>query len=137
MALRVTKEILIKNTGIKEEQMKLESLTPFGGFCVLNALRTIAPGETRSVVVQFEPLAQQIYEERIVMNSQHTTVSVFMKGCGVRPEVNIEPEEGLLNFGNILVGETYEKSFKIKNISSFTVKFQLLSQVFGIDNRKK
>jgi len=51
VALRVTKEILIKNTGIHEENMKLESLTPFGGFCVLNALRTITPGETRSVVV--------------------------------------------------------------------------------------
>jgi len=60
-----------------------------------------------------------------------------MKGCGVRPEVNIEPEEGLLSFGNIVVGEIYEKSFKIKNVSSFAVKFQLLSQVFGIDNRKK
>lgn len=137
VALRVTKEILIKNTGINDETLKLQSLTPFGGFCVLNALRKMSPGETRSVVVQFEPLAQQIYEERIVMNSEHTTVSVFMKGCGVRPEVTIEPEEGLLNFGNIIVGETYEKSFKIKNVSSFAVKFQLLTQVFGIENRKK
>lgn len=41
----------------------------------------------------------------------------------MQPEVNIEPEEGLLNFGNIIVGETYEKSFKIKNISTFAVKF--------------
>lgn len=137
VALRVTKEILIKNTGVLDEAMRMQSLTPFGGFCVLNALRTITPGQTSSVVVQFEPLAQQVYEERIVMNSQHTTVSVFMKGRGVRPEVTIEPEEGLLNFGNIIVGETYEKTFKIKNISSFAVKFQLLSQVFGIENRKK
>ena len=57
------------------------------------------------------------------MNSEHTTVSVYLKGCGVRPEVSIEPEEGLLNFGNIIVGEIYEKSFKIKNISQFAVKF--------------
>jgi hypothetical protein len=57
VALRVTKEVLIKNTGIRNETMKLQSLTPFGGFCVLNALRVIAPGETRQVVVQFEPLA--------------------------------------------------------------------------------
>ena len=57
------------------------------------------------------------------MNSEHTTVSVYLKGCGVRPEVSIEPEEGLLNFGNIIVGEIYEKSFKIKNISYFAVKF--------------
>lgn len=105
--------------------MKLQSLTPFGGFSVLNALRPIVPGETRSIVVQFEPLAQQIYEERLVINSEHTTVSVVMKGCGVRPEVSIEPEEGLLNFGNIVVGEVYEKTFKIKNVSSFAVKFEL------------
>lgn len=50
-------------------------------------------------------------------------MSVFMKGSGVKPEVHIEPEEGLLYFGNILVGETFEKSFKIKNISSFQIKF--------------
>jgi len=67
-----------------------------------------------------------------VIYSDRTTVSVQMKGCGVRPEVNIEPEEGLLNFSNIIVGEIYEKSFKIKNVSSFTVKFELLSQVFGV-----
>lgn len=51
VALRVTKEVLIKNTGLRNETMKLQSLTPFGGFSVLNALRMIAPGETRSIVV--------------------------------------------------------------------------------------
>ena len=47
------------------------------------------------------------------MYSERTTVSVYMKGSGVRPEVNIEPEDGLLSFGNVLVGETIEKTFKI------------------------
>lgn len=60
-----------------------------------------------------------------------------MKGCGVRPEVNIEPEEGLLNFGNIVVGEVYEKTFKIKNVSSFAVKYELQSLVAGTENKKK
>ena len=137
VALRVSKEILLKNEGIREENLKMQSLTPFGGFCVLNALRKMLPGETKSVVVQFEPLAQQIYEERIVINSEHTPVSVFMKGSGVKPEVQIEPEEGLLSFGNILVGETYEKSFRIKNISSFQVQFKLMSEVCGVENKKK
>lgn len=96
VALRVTKEILIKNISNREEEMKLQSLSPFGGFCVLNAMRCVSPGETKVVVVQFEPLAQQIYEERIVLFTEFTTVSVLMKGIGVRPEVNIEPENGLL-----------------------------------------
>ena len=51
VALRVTKEILLKNVGVMEENLKMQSLTPFGGFCVLNALRKMLPGETRSVVV--------------------------------------------------------------------------------------
>ncbi len=71
------------------------------------------------------------------MMSEHTTVSVYMKGCGVRPEVNIEPEEGLLYFGNVLAGETAEKTFKIKNISSFAVKFNLKTESQGVSNKKK
>jgi hypothetical protein len=51
VAMRVTKEILIKNVGIKEETLKLQSLTPYGGFSVLNAMRAIMPGETRGVII--------------------------------------------------------------------------------------
>ena len=57
VAMRVTKEILIKNIGNKDESLKLQSLSPYGGFSVLNAMRTISPGETRGVIIQFEPLA--------------------------------------------------------------------------------
>ena len=76
----------------------MEPLTPFGGFSVLNAMRTIKPGQTKPVVVQFEPLAQQIYEERAIIYSGTTMVSVNLKGTGVRPEVKIEPEDGLMSF---------------------------------------
>jgi hypothetical protein len=58
VAFKTTKEILVKNVGLTEETMRMEPLTPFGGFSVLNAMRTIKPGETKPIVVQFEPLAQ-------------------------------------------------------------------------------
>jgi hypothetical protein len=137
VAFKKTKEILIKNVGNMDETLNLQSLTPFGGFSVLNAMRTIKPGETKPIVIQFEPLAQQIYEERVVMFSDHTMVSVNLKGTGVRPEVNIMPQDGLIYFGNVLVGESFEKSFTIKNISSFPVNFNLVSQVSGVENVKK
>jgi hypothetical protein len=54
-------------------------------------------------------------------------VSVNLKGTGVRPEVTITPEEGLITFSNILVGETTERSFVITNVSSFPVNFELVS----------
>lgn len=69
--------------------------------------------------------------------SDTTMVSVNLKGTGVRPEVNITPEEGLLTFSNIMVGETAERSFTITNVSSFPVNFELISEVSGVDNQTK
>ena len=71
------------------------------------------------------------------MFSDHTMVSVNLKGTGVRPEVMITPEDGLIPFGNVLVGETSEKSFTIQNVSSFPVNFNLESLVRGVDNLQK
>jgi molybdenum cofactor biosynthesis enzyme len=51
VAFKQTKEILVKNVGTIDETMRMEALTPFGGFSVLNAMRTIKPGETKPVVV--------------------------------------------------------------------------------------
>ena len=102
MANRQTYEILIKNIGSEDETLKMEPLTPFGGFSVLNALRTLKPGETKGIVVQFEPFSQQIYEEKLLIFSNRTLVSVQLKGIGVRPEVQLSLEDGLLSFGNVL-----------------------------------
>jgi len=41
----------LKNVGYHDETLRMEPLTPFGGFSVLNALRTIKPGETKAIVI--------------------------------------------------------------------------------------
>lgn len=71
------------------------------------------------------------------MFSDHTMVSVMLKGTGVRPEVKITPEDGLINFGNVLQGESCEKVLEIQNVSSFAVNFNLESLVFGSENHTK
>ena len=67
--------------------------------------------------------------------SNHTIVSVLLKGTGVRPEVSISIEDGLMNFGNVLSNESVEKSFSIKNVSTFPVNFELISKVSGVENK--
>ena len=71
------------------------------------------------------------------MFSDHTMVSVLLKGIGVRPEVKITPEDGIVPFGNVLLGENSEKTFSIENVSSFPVNFNLESQVHGVENHRK
>ena len=67
--------------------------------------------------------------------SSHTVVSIVLKGTGVRPEVSISLEDGLLSFGNVIQNELVEKGFTIKNVSSFPVNFDLISKVSGVENK--
>ena len=45
------------------------------------------------------------------------------------------PEDGLLNFGGIVLGETCEKTFKVKNISNFDVKMKIATKLRGLQNK--
>lgn len=64
-------------------------------------------------------------------------VSVNLKGTGVRPEVQIDPEDGLIQMPYCLVGEVQEKTFFITNISGFAVNFNLDSKARGVENLNK
>lgn len=59
-----------------------------------------------------------------------------LKGRGVRPEVRITPEDGLMYFANLLVCESSTKEFEIKNVSGFPVKFSLIWKFAGCQNKK-
>ena len=52
----------------------------------------------------------------------------------MRPEVLIEPEDGLLNMGGVLIDEYSEKTVKIKNACNFEVGFVLEKVGGGIFN---
>lgn len=132
--LKQTREILIKNIGKTPQDLKMETMTPYGGFTVINALRTVKPGETKSIIVQFEPFSQQIYEEDLKIFTAQTMVSIKLKGIGVRPEVGISIPDGLLSFGNIVANEQQIKTFKVHNVSGFPVKFELNSKIGGVVN---
>lgn len=57
-----------------------------------------------------------------------------MKGIGVRPDINIKPESGLINFGGVLLDENAEKTLSIQNICNFEVEFTLQRMGAGVNN---
>ena len=87
VGFRRVEEILITNKGENNADLKMDLLPFFGGFNVLNALRTIPPGKTRNIVIQFEPHNQQQFFEWLRIYSSEASVSVQLKGTSVRPEV--------------------------------------------------
>lgn len=62
------------------------------------------------------------------------SISVKLKGKGVRPDIEIEPPNGLMNVGSVLLDEQIDKTFVVKNISNFQVYFKLLTLANGMPN---
>jgi len=97
------------------------------GFNRLNALRTIKPNQTISIVLSFEPEDECPFHQKLRVFSETSCVSVALKGNGVKPEVQIEPSIGLLNTGAVFIGEHSEHNMKIMNISKFQIEFNIKS----------
>ena len=62
----------------------MDLLSLAGGFNVINALRPVAPGETKRLIVQFNPNDQRHFEETLRIYCLTSTVSVKLKGKGVK-----------------------------------------------------
>jgi len=131
-----TEELQLTNASIQGADLKMEMLPLFGGFSIIGALRTVDVGKTKAILVQFEPHAQQHFEETLKIYTQTSSVSVKLRGSGVNPEVKLIPETGLLNAGGVLLGEYVEKTFTIQNLSNFQLSFKLVSKAKGVQNKQ-
>lgn len=58
-----------------------------------------------------------------------------MRGRGIRPEVSLTPENGILALGGVIVDESVEKTFKLKNLTEFDITFNLRTMREGISNK--
>jgi hypothetical protein len=132
VGLKKVEELLITNLGSSPAVLQMDLLPLFGGFNVLNALKAIPPGKTRSVVIQFEPHTEQEFKETLRIYSGQSSISIKLKGTSVNPEVAITPDDGLLQVGAALPGDRVEKTFEIKNVSNFPVEFTLQTLHSGI-----
>jgi hypothetical protein len=134
VACRKIIEFVVKNNDFSSASLMKEPLSPYGGFAVLNAMRVVEPGQSRVIVVEFEPLSQQLFEEKLTLKTATSKVSVALKGRGVRPQLKLEPEDGLVNMGNTVVGDTIEKTVMLKNLVTFPFEYSLKKRAKGVQN---
>lgn len=150
VGFRKVEELLITNLGKTQADLSMDLLPLLGGFNVLNALKSIPPGKTRNVVLQFEPYNQQEfksshtkqlfdeattnedYRQTLTIRSGQSSISVRLKGSSVKPEVTVNPADGLLDMGATLPNERLEKSFEVRNASNFALDFDLKLLSSGI-----
>jgi len=127
----------VENTDDEMCTLSQDRLAPFGGFSVLNAMPQIPAHGKARLAVQFEPIWQQLCEEKLILHTNKTRTTVALRGIGVRPEVAIDPENGLIDMGSIVVGEHSERIFSIKNLSSFAVVYTVKVQAQGLQGKER
>ncbi|CAG9327365.1 unnamed protein product [Blepharisma stoltei] len=134
VSCRKVAEFTLLNQDTQPVSLSMDPLPPFGGFTVLNAMRVVESGQKKAIVVEFEPINQQYFEEKLTIRTGNSAVSIVLKGRGVRPELKLDPEDGLLNMGNAIPGDFVEKAFTLKNIVSFPFEFMLKKRMVGVQN---
>ncbi|XP_056241792.1 cilia- and flagella-associated protein 74 isoform X1 [Seriola aureovittata] len=127
---KVIKRFTVQNISKESVDLRSSVLDIHGPFNLLNALRSIRPGEKHTVVLAFSPTQEKTYCETLQIHDQKMTLEVTLCGEGVVPAVTSSPPGGLLDFGYVLVKESTSQVLKLQNSSAVAVGFRgLLASV--------
>jgi hypothetical protein len=105
-----------------------------GPFSIVNAPRPLAEHGNlhgkgqRSLFVQFRPGAQLKYSEKITLETEFGNASVFLVGQGVEPVLEMNPEDGKVDLGQVLAGDSSTKTITLKNLSVFPLTYNIISR---------
>jgi hypothetical protein len=118
-------QLKIKNLDDELAPLMTSGLNPHSPFSIVNALRPVAPGGTRQLLVQFAPQGQRHYLETLVLKSPKAQLYITLIGEGVSPSLAIEPENGFVDMGHCLAGNVVKKTVKIRNSSMFPLLYNI------------
>jgi len=123
--------------GVEPQELRLDALPESGCFTVLSAPRTVT-NKPFQLMVEFHPKLVQIYQTYLQVRTQSTQFQVPFRGRGVRPVLEIEPANGVLQLGSVTHGkdgkdQTTEK-LVIRNDSQFELKYSLEAVVAADPN---
>lgn len=116
----------VKNVGSTHSRLRCTGLNSMMPFSIVNALRPLeANGGSCTLQLKFMPGQQRKYCETIWFHTDTGSVETTLTGEGVSPSLRMEPLNGFLDFGHVLMGETGQKKIMLRNASLFPLHFYI------------
>ncbi|ORY45924.1 hypothetical protein BCR33DRAFT_784048 [Rhizoclosmatium globosum] len=110
----------------QEIRQLFKSLDKTGPFKLITELNQIVPPQSKtSVQILFEPHEELTYTSKFDACSLTSQVEVKLVGQGVIPSIRVDPENTDLFLGDVVVGDTTTKVFKVFNTSYFPLSCQV------------
>lgn len=125
---RMVRALELKNTTPWHIDLKVRPLAAASPFSVLNALRTVGPHKTGTLLVEFVPSVKRRFAEILTLEASDTKLRIGLVGQGLTPRLQITHDTshlGYLHAGDILCGESSEKTIKVRNDSNFPFHYCL------------
>ena len=135
VGIRVIKTVKLKNISLNRSMtIHSNGLNAVGPFNVVNACRTIEPGQWHTLVIECQPILQGLLIEVLELSCSDggPRITLTLRVQGVNPSIEISglepaplgwsPLGGILNFGNVISTDERIKKFTIHNKSLFTIE---------------
>ncbi|XP_078491264.1 cilia- and flagella-associated protein 74-like [Ciona intestinalis] len=119
------KPISIQNISENSVELKVSVLDTSGPFQMLNALRTLKPDETHTILVSFTPNMGKVFYEVLKIIGPSSELDVCLTGHGVTPVIKLVPDQRVLDLGHVITGETSSTAFMLENQSSLAIKYSI------------
>lgn len=114
--------IKIKNVSGKTIALKIRGLNTNGPFYLAKAVRPFKHGEICQINVGFKPDSETRFFSMLEIFEGSTVEQIKLIAEGIIPTIELDNTSKELNFGNIVVGDTASKGFKIKNTSTISIE---------------
>ena len=105
-----------------ESDVYVGSDTPWGAFTVVSAFRSVAPGSSETVSMEFAPTEELAYEETFTVKTSMRAIRVLLKGVGTSPFLSVTPED-VVDVGDCAPGETSRVAMTVTNPTAFRQPF--------------
>jgi hypothetical protein len=125
-------QLYVSNGGRAPLQAALDVTVGEGVFSVSEASREVAPGETWTVDVRFEPATYLDYAGVLMVASndvESPAVPVALSGTGIyAPTPDISPDALSIDFGSVTVGDSETRYLQLRNLGDANLQLGSMSQ---------
>ncbi|XP_039530895.1 cilia- and flagella-associated protein 74 isoform X1 [Pimephales promelas] len=121
---KVLKKVKIQN--ISSDFVKLTSslLDVNGPFSVLNAMRSVGPEDTHTLLIAFTPSVAKKYYETLEVSCRQMTLEISLCAEAVDPVLSCS-HQGHINFDFVPENESASQVFRLQNASPLDVRFSV------------
>ena len=142
---RIIKTIIISNLHYNSVQLITDNTNAVGPFAIINPLKTIDTQEFKKISIECIPTSSGLFTEKLEFRTLTEVgghrIQIFLRAQGVTPSISLEgllppPKpwgiksgSGILDFGNILIGDVAINNFTVFNHSSFPITVLLTRAV--------